>query len=60
MHVSGGISLEIVNIGAFLIHLGQEKVSFFDGFRQQLLKFFNLLLPGLQYMAGTCVGQCRN
>jgi hypothetical protein len=60
MHVSGGISLEIVNIGAFLIHLGQEKVSFFDSFRQQQLKFFNLLLPGLQYMAGTCVRQCRN
>ena len=39
MHVSGGISLEIVNIDAFLIHLGQEKVSFFDSFRPQLLKF---------------------
>lgn len=60
MHVSGGISLEIVNIDAFLIHLGQEKVSFFDSFRPQLLKFFNLLLLGLQYMAGTCVRQCRN
>ena len=57
MHVSGGISLEIVNIGAFLIHLGQEKVSLFDSFRPQLLKFFNLLFPGLQYMAGTCAGQ---
>ena len=40
MHVSGGISLEIVNIDAFLIHLGQEKVSFFDSFRPQLLKIF--------------------
>jgi hypothetical protein len=57
MHVSGGISLEIVNIGGFLIHLGQEKVSFFDSFRLQLLKFFILLFPGLQYMAGTCAGQ---
>ena len=60
MHVSDELFIEIVNIGAFLIHLGQEKVSFFDGFRQQQLKFFNLLLPGLQYMAGTCVRQCRN
>ena len=57
MHVSGGISLEIVNIDAFLIHLGQEKVSFFDSFRPQLLKIFILLFPGLQYMAGTCAGQ---
>ena len=68
MHVSGGISLEIVNIDAFLIHLGQEKVSFFDSFHPQLLKIFYsfipwpavlfiLLFPGLQYMAGTCAGQ---
>lgn len=57
MHVSGGISLEIVNIDAFLIHLGQEKVSFFDSIRPQLLKIFFLLFPGLQYMAGTCAGQ---
>lgn len=60
MHISDELFIEIVNIGAFLIHLGQEKVSFFDSFRQQQLKFFNLLLPGLQYMAGTCVRQCRN
>ena len=57
MHISDELFIEIVNIGAFLIHLGQEKVSFFDSFRQQQLKFFNLLLPGLQYMAGTCAGQ---
>ena len=57
MHVSRGISLKIVNICLFLIHLGQEKVSFFDSFLLQLLNFFDLLFPGLQYMAGTCAGQ---
>ena len=40
MHISDELFIEIVNIGAFLIHLGQEKVSFFDSFRPQLLKFF--------------------
>jgi hypothetical protein len=57
MHVSGNLSPKTVNICVFLIHLEQEKVSFFDSFRPQLLKFFNLLFPGLQYMAGTCAGQ---
>ena len=45
MHVSRGISLKIVNIGAFLIHLGQEKVSFFDSFRPQLLKIIYSFIP---------------
>lgn len=57
MHVSGGISLEIVNIGAFLIHLGQEKVSLFDSFRPQLLKFFNLLFWACRTWQGHVPGR---
>ena len=45
MHVSDELFIEIVNIGAFLIHLGQEKVSFFDSFRPQLLKIFYSFIP---------------
>ena len=45
MHISDELFIEIVNIGAFLIHLGQEKVSFFDSFRPQLLKIFYSFIP---------------
>ena len=42
MHISGGISPKTVNICVFLIHLRQEKVSFFESFRPQLLKIYIL------------------